>query len=467
MKLTNQMFKKLTLSLLICFTILVPDKIFASNPMNLMALDPDTGFFKMKSKLFNPSSILMKGFSTGGGGNAVVCYNDDNMITSIELYDYYESLIKDKSKNKMIYLKGSTLEEKIKSAFSRMEKRYPDLGRELKNRALAVYSRIDQYMLTSDEAILTPVYDMNVSFYPNKNNKDQKCPIVRFAVNDPSAIDGQNEFFFVKDLFYNELTSPNTRAGIIMHEVLYEHARKNGAKNSEFVRWFNYLISTKKFETMGADDFKRLESHPDAKFLLGPSMDKAGVFIEEANEAYLDFSIRDDVLFLEEYNIQTKKNKMPVSCREVGACQLYVGEYVNLTPNSTRFLPKFVVTSKLNSFAVPYASVKSGSKHLSKEKGQNWEGEAEIVANLTPRVCHVDSNKACNGDFVTVEFKHRRGISSFRGIVAGIFKYGDLAVQVTDGKFFLDGMDIDPFVLNKSKKAVYIYVSRQHVKSIN
>ncbi len=197
------------------------------------------------------------GFSSGGGGNAVVCWNSDKLITEVSLLDYFEGIRKDITLEKRIDLKGDTLDEKIKYAFKRMGTRFPYLAKKLRNRALWLASRIDYFLMSSEDGRLTPIYDMNLPFVPNQNEAGDKCQIVRFAVQLTRQLSGQKKFYFVKELFNHPKTSLSSKAGIILHEVLYEEAIKNGSTDSDFVRWFTYLISSTTFDQMNDKEFAK------------------------------------------------------------------------------------------------------------------------------------------------------------------------------------------------------------------
>uniref|UniRef100_UPI0035636474 hypothetical protein n=1 Tax=Halobacteriovorax sp. TaxID=2020862 RepID=UPI0035636474 len=202
------------------------------------------------------------GFSSGGGGNSVVCFSKNGKLAEVSLLDYYEGIRKDNSLVKEINLAGDSVEEKIVNALSTLEKEYPRLTTKLKNRALWLHSNIDTYLIDSKDGKLSPVYDMNIPFVPQFNEEGDECQIVRFAVQSKEHVEGQKKFFFVKDLYNHPLTSDTTRAGIILHEIIYEEAILNKSVNSDFVRWLTYLISSKKISQMTSNEIQGLQYQP-------------------------------------------------------------------------------------------------------------------------------------------------------------------------------------------------------------
>ena len=101
--------------------------------------------------LNNPLFKTKGGFSSGGGGNAVVCFNSTGMATELELLDYYEGYRKDMSPVKSLGISGDNVEEKIINAFSKLENDYPRLSVKLKNRALWVHENINDFLISTKE----------------------------------------------------------------------------------------------------------------------------------------------------------------------------------------------------------------------------------------------------------------------------------------------------------------------------
>ena len=90
------------------------------------------------------------GFSSGGGGNAVVCYKKSGLISEISLLDYVEGLRKDQSLEKRLDLHGNGVYEKLEYAFDKMMRRYPYLGKELKSRALLLEREMEKNLLPAN-----------------------------------------------------------------------------------------------------------------------------------------------------------------------------------------------------------------------------------------------------------------------------------------------------------------------------
>ena len=193
---------------------------------------------------------------------------------------------------------------------------------------------------------------MNIPFVPQFNEQGDECMIVRFAVQLKKQIEGQKKFFFVKDLYEHKLTNNDTRAGIIIHEIIYEEAIKNGAIDSDFVRWLTYLIGSKKIDQMSSNEIQGLEYQPGGEFLgsLGVSANTRRVM----NYDFTDLKSRQKVFALDIYDINIGYRSY--SCYELGICELFKGEFLGRKRGSSDFLPKFNVMMRLNKVKVPLSS---------------------------------------------------------------------------------------------------------------
>lgn len=402
--------------------------------------------------LQNPRLRSGGGFSSGGGGNSVVCFSKNGKLAEVSLLDYYEGIRKDNSLVKEINLAGDSVEEKIVNALSTLEKEYPRLTTKLKNRALWLHSNIDTYLIDSKDGKLSPVYDMNIPFVPQFNEEGDECQIVRFAVQSKEHVEGQKKFFFVKDLYNHPLTSDTTRAGIILHEIIYEEAILNKSVNSDFVRWLTYLISSKKISQMTSNEIQGLQYQPGGEFLgsLGVEVNSRRVMSYD----FTDISTRERVYALDIYDIETSHGK--VSCHKLGLCELFDGEFLGRKRGSSDFLPRFNVMMKNNNITLPFSK-----RQLEKKRGENLILSNDNIANRKNNVCTKDG--ACVGDLVGVTTENQRVSLSYTGVISGIFGDGNFAIEVIDGRFDILGSDINLNALYDYKKKVVLYASKRDV----
>ncbi|MDD0852166.1 hypothetical protein HBN50_03615 [Halobacteriovorax sp. GB3] len=401
--------------------------------------------------------LRKSGFSSGGGGNSVVCFDERDQISEINLLDYFEGLRKDSRSNVKIDLPGNSVEEKLKLAFRRMEKHYPSLASKLRNRALWILDRMDYYLISTDDGKLSPIYDMDLPFVPSKNEQGQNCEIIRFAVQLTKQVEGQKKFYFVRELYDHPKTSLSTKAGIILHEVLYEEAIKTGATDSDFVRWMTYLLSTSTFETMSSEEILDLENSPGAEFLSGFGVEYNNNQSRTQFRGVDDLRSRDDVFILNNYTMVTKENSY--KCFDHGLCQLFKGEYLGKDRRSSSLFPK--VTIMLEKTTIKATEDIS----FNKVKGEVWNGYASKVATRLKDKCH--SNGGCIGDLVGVFMQTKSSVVSYTGIIAGIFPDGDFAIRLIDGRFEIFGSNVNPFEFSSRDQDIYLFAKGDTVSLID
>ena len=417
------------MNILILLTVFISGNAFSKTETNLTTLKFEAEEIKNMGRI---------GFSSGGGGNAVVCFDKAKNISEVNLLDYYEGIRKDQSPEKKIYLPGETLDEKLKAAFRRMEKHYPYLAKKLRNRALWITSRLDSFFIGKESGgKLTPLYDMDLPFVPSRNAKGEECEIVRFAVQLKKHVKGQKKFFFVKELFEHPQTSLTIKAGIILHEVIYEEAIKNGAFDSDFVRWFTYLLSTTRFEKMTSQEILELENSPGADFLTGLGIETNQYSGTVASNTELishtSFTSRDNVFVLDSYEMTIGDEQ--TSCYPIGLCQLFSGEYLGKMKGSSSLFPQFTVMMNM-------AEIKTPSE-IKKRRGEIWSGHAHKLASRKQGACYPGGG--CIGNLVGVSYQEKNATISYTGVIVGIFSEGDYAIQVIDGLFEYEGNDINPY----------------------
>lgn len=195
-----------------------------------------TGLF-----FFNTAAFTATGGSTGGG-NVVSCTDPLTGLKTHRLLDYYEAetlmpeLLPDLSG-------GKTELEKVDFVLSRLEKH--DAKRAQKYRVIAHdFFKNTQFILNK---VLPDINDHG--YVP----KESHCVIEQLAVQNISPFP-QAKKYVIRDEFWKKL-SVEDRAGLILHEVIYEEAMAMGQKTSRNSRYFNALVSSKKLETMSAVDY--------------------------------------------------------------------------------------------------------------------------------------------------------------------------------------------------------------------
>lgn len=168
------------------------------------------------------SLISIAGNEVGNGGDVIICKD------SVKLLDYYEaadlgffvSEPKDNKKyEKIIY---DLLEE-----FQNIDDK---LARQYKKRMEEISKEIE----FKSSIVLTDIPDSNHEALPTG------CRLEQIAIRRNEEKNGKL-FLISKDL-WNKMDNTN-KAGLILHEIIYEHFLYLGEKDSRKARFMNALIS--------------------------------------------------------------------------------------------------------------------------------------------------------------------------------------------------------------------------------
>lgn len=201
---------------------------------------------------FSHLALAGGGSEAGNGGDAVICYtsNARTTIQSVQFFDYWEQpQVHNFGK---IDLGGTSTDYSVRAkigyATSKISFYDPDLAREIRRIADNIAENIQSYLVTS--YVLPEITDANPKVIPSQPN----CFIEQFAIQHKDVQTGQRRFY-ISDLFYNHPSTTNDdRAGLILHEAIYRYAiLLADAKNSDGVRFFNYVIASKKINDLPKD----------------------------------------------------------------------------------------------------------------------------------------------------------------------------------------------------------------------
>ncbi|UXR65096.1 hypothetical protein EZJ49_02395 [Bdellovibrio bacteriovorus] len=176
------------------------------------------------------------GNRVGNGGDVVTC------PAQTELLDFYESDLKLQNfdgKNSYREIAGDVLK---------------NLARLSPVQARNYQRRLSQFIDESDfkaDVTLTNIRDSKHLFKP----KDETCKVRQIAIRRQDASSVSKRFLVDQDL-WNKL-SERSKAGLILHEIVYEHFYKLGEDNSIKARSLNaYLFSEQAQNAKPADYWK-------------------------------------------------------------------------------------------------------------------------------------------------------------------------------------------------------------------
>lgn len=193
----------------------------------------------MKTKLFISLTLLVfhlmaeASDRAGNGGDAIICHSSEAK-TTVELKDYWEysQMI---NTLKVDLGPGTTYQEKVEFALNRLKKIDSVRAEKLLGRFY------DETFISYVSRGQIPVVDDSASFLKVDGNKYCNEVQVAFQILRPKQF--QSKVLIDKTIFmqFDEVN----KAGLILHELIYEQDIKfNNAKDSDTIRWFNYIISS-------------------------------------------------------------------------------------------------------------------------------------------------------------------------------------------------------------------------------
>ena len=196
----------------------------------------------------------------GNGGDALVCYNSNGNIRSVELLDYYEALQKQRIESIELGEKEWGFHEKVLYALNRLEaidylraQKYKQWYKDFFN----------QDELTWGENLVN-IADTGALSIPNN------CEIKQIAVQESPSLPGDKRYIISKSLW--SLMDEDNKAGLILHELIYreviseercgglddieeKHVCSQLHLNSKRVRYYNSLISSSAMAEMSEREY--------------------------------------------------------------------------------------------------------------------------------------------------------------------------------------------------------------------
>lgn len=186
--------------------------------------------------LANPAQT-MGGNEVGNGGDVVVCRDKDE-IKSIQLLDFYEVKTKDKKE-----ISSSLKDEDsiLREIISKVGEVDPKRGELFRKKAQTFLKEV-HFM---ENVKLSDIPDSFHLVLPQEKN----CKLEQIAILDKNQTDPGKKFVINKNL-WDEL-DPLNKAGLVMHEIVYEYFGSLGERNSIKVRAYNASL----FGTYTSDEY--------------------------------------------------------------------------------------------------------------------------------------------------------------------------------------------------------------------
>lgn len=168
------------------------------------------------------SVTVFSGNEVGNGGDIIQCKN------SIQLLDYYEA-----KEHGFIIPEDGKYKDYKKAAFDLLDE-FSKIDNKLATQYRERLNEIDKQIDLRSSITLTDIPDSNHEMLP------KGCKLHQIAIRRKEEKKGKL-FLINKDL-WDQLNNIN-KAGLILHEIVYEHFLYLGEKDSKKARFMNALIS--------------------------------------------------------------------------------------------------------------------------------------------------------------------------------------------------------------------------------
>lgn len=175
------------------------------------------------------------GNRVGNGGDIVNCGKESTILDFWEVWRF---------KGPMQTEAGDTDKIILEKIISRLGRVAPDLASQYRRRAQTIFDDID----FSDEVKPIELKDSLHAYEP----QDEKCKVQQLAIRIGVPPAGAKRFIVHKGRY--QALSPAAQAGLIMHEIIYEHLGRLGESDSRRVRKLVAHLFAPQFasETKGA-----------------------------------------------------------------------------------------------------------------------------------------------------------------------------------------------------------------------
>ncbi|MBF0361592.1 MAG: hypothetical protein HQK49_11305 [Oligoflexia bacterium] len=176
--------------------------------------------------------ILRDGVDVGNGGDAIVCRDQNGKIIRAEQFDFYEARTIRNINYKMGDKNVDPL-EKVFVVIRKLERLDPILAANFKKRAQDFFNLV-QFIEDSD---LTDIPDSGEMAIP------RGCKLEQVAIARAPQFEDDTKIFYINKDIYEAMDNDH-KAGLILHEIIYQEFIKRGQQNSIKARYFNSKITS-------------------------------------------------------------------------------------------------------------------------------------------------------------------------------------------------------------------------------
>lgn len=176
----------------------------------------------------------------GNGGDLLRCAQSGTAKVEFELLDYYEGRYY-RGLQPDLGPQGTSFDDKVKYVLKRLERRNPSRGALYRSWYQTFFNETRFFL----EGRIVEIPDTGPVVIP------EGCSIQQIAAQlpDEQILPGDHRYTIDLNL-WNQI-SEETRAGLVLHELVYREAITNLQMNSKRVRYFNEYISSSAFASFG------------------------------------------------------------------------------------------------------------------------------------------------------------------------------------------------------------------------
>lgn len=195
--------------------------------------------------LLTCSLFVFGGNDRGNGGSVVWCRYDDGALRFIQTMDYYVATHIAKL-NLSLGSKSLSAEQKVDLVLNRLAQFDPKRASRFRAHVNSFWSEALLYFQTN----LPLIHDFG--YVPVFEN----CQILQVIIQDPSPRDPKHRYSVNMSLWAS--LDEETKAGLLLHEVIYRDLLEQGHRNSILARYYINTISTERFADMCPEKYEQL-----------------------------------------------------------------------------------------------------------------------------------------------------------------------------------------------------------------
>ena len=187
------------------------------------------------------SAFASSGNEVGNGGDAVICLSS-NKLENVQLFDFFELA---NQQGEVIKDRSGTNEQIVKSIILQLKNHDVKLSSILQKRSNEF---LYNTQFVSNGSLVDIKDSNNLISIPSKN-----CKIEQIAIFKKKVLSNEKKFL-INEVLWKKLSETH-KAGLIIHELIYEYFSDLGEKDSVNARALNTFLFSEKFSKTNTEDY--------------------------------------------------------------------------------------------------------------------------------------------------------------------------------------------------------------------